>query len=61
MSDGGIDYLIYPGQGKAILWADIIQVGVTNTNSLLPILFWNDHYICQLAWIFDFSNKFDCQ
>ena len=46
MPDGGVDYLIYPGQGKNILWASIVQVGVINTNSLLPILLWNDHHVC---------------
>ena len=28
MLDGGVDYLIYLRQGKAILWANVIQVGV---------------------------------
>ena len=32
MSGGGIYYLIHPGQGKTILWADVIQVSVIDTN-----------------------------
>ena len=32
MFGGGIYYLIYSGQGKTILWADVIQVSVINTN-----------------------------
>ena len=61
MLDGRIDYLIYPGQMKAIIWAKFIQVGVINTNLPLPILLWNDHHIYQPVWIFDFSDKSDCQ
>ena len=33
MTDGGVDYLIYLGQEKAIIWAYVIQIGVINIDS----------------------------
>ena len=53
----GINYLIYPGEKKTIIWTSIIQVGVIDTNSLFPTFLCNDHHIFQPVWIFDFPDK----
>ena len=35
----GIDYLVYSWQGEAIIWANIIQVGVIDIDSPFTSLF----------------------
>ena len=57
MPSGGIDYLIYSRQEKAILWADIIQVGVINANSSPSIFFREYNHVHQPVWIFEFFNE----
>ena len=53
VTGSGIHYLVYPRQWEAILWANIIQVGVINIDSQFPTLFWNDHHIRQPVRIFN--------
>ena len=57
MPGGGIDYLIYSGQRKAILRPIVIQVGVINTDSLSSIFLWDYDHVRQQLWIFDFSDE----
>ena len=47
MPNGGIDYLIYSGQRKTILWTGIIQVGVINVDPPLSIFFQDYHHVHQ--------------
>ena len=47
MPVNGINYLIYMGQGKAILWASVIQVGVININLPPSIFLWDYHHFRQ--------------
>ena len=61
MSGGGIYYLIYPGQGKTILWADVIQVSVINTNSSFSSIFSDHGHVCQPIGILNFFYKFGYQ
>lgn len=58
MHDIGIYYLIYSGKKKTIIWTNIIQVGVTDTDSPFLILLWNNHHIFQPVRILDFPDKF---
>ena len=61
MSDGGIYYLIYPGQGKTIIWVDVIQVSVVDTNSSFSSFFWDHNHVCQSIGILNFFDKSNCQ
>ena len=61
MHDIGIYYLIYSGKKKTIIWANIIQVGGTDTDLPFLILLWNDHHIFQSVWIFNFPDESGCQ
>ena len=47
MSGSGVDNLIYPRQREVIIWANLVQIGVINTDSSLFSIFWNNHYIRQ--------------
>ena len=61
MSDGGINYLIYLGQEKAIIWVDVIQVSVINADSLPSIFLWDYHHVRQSIQIFEFSDESNYQ
>ena len=61
MPGDGIDYLIYLRQEKAIIWVNVIQVGVINANYPPSISFWDYHHVRQPIPIFDFSNESNCQ
>ena len=61
MPDDGIDYLIYLRQEKAIIWVDVIQVGVINANYPPSISLRDYHHVCQPIPIFDISNESNCQ
>ena len=61
MFDSGIDYLIYPRQGKIIIWEYVIPVGVINADSTPSIFLWDYHHVHKPVQILDFSDKSDCQ
>ena len=61
MSDGGVHYLVYPRQWKAIFGACVVEVSVINIYSPLSFLLRDYHYICQPLWILNFPNKPNCQ
>ena len=54
VSGSGVDNLIYLRQRETILWVNVVQIGVINTDSSLSSIFWNNHYIRQPIQIFHF-------
>ena len=60
MLGSGVYYLIYLGQHKTIIWANVIQIGVIDTDFPFSIFLRNNHHVRQPIWIFNFLDKLNC-
>jgi hypothetical protein len=57
MSLGRVYEQVYPGQGKAIFWTCLVEVGEVHTHSPLAIGFLHNYNTCQPIRIVYLSDK----